>query len=130
MPVKVFSPVPTAHLEVQIIVFTEKRAWYTSGTAGEKNMGMKRLHLFVSGRVQGVFYRASTRDKAVGLGLTGWVKNLDDGRVECLFEGDESALTHILEWCRTGPPGSAPEGLEATWSERRGEFRDFRITYR
>ena len=91
---------------------------------------MRRLHLFVSGRVQGVFFRASTRDKARSLGLTGWVRNLADGRVEGLFEGGESDLVQMLEWCRTGPAGSAPDKLEPTWSEYRGEFKDFRISYR
>lgn len=91
---------------------------------------MKRLHLFISGRVQGVFFRASTRDMARSLGLTGWVRNLADGRVECLLEGEERALVRMLEWCRTGPPGAAPDGLEPTWGEYRGDFRDFRITYR
>jgi acylphosphatase len=93
-------------------------------------MAKKRLHLFVSGRVQGVFFRASTRDAARNLGLTGWVRNLPDGRVEALFEGDERALAQIIEWCRTGPPGALPEGLEPRWEKHDGEFSDFRIAYR
>jgi acylphosphatase len=93
-------------------------------------MSMKRVHLFVSGRVQGVFFRASTRDTARHLGLTGWVRNLPDGRVEGLFEGDEEALRHLLEWCRSGPAGAAPEKLEFEWKGYGGEFRDFRIRYR
>jgi len=93
-------------------------------------MTMKRLHLFVTGRVQGVFFRASTRDTARSLGLTGWVRNLSDGRVEGLFEGDQEALSRLLEWCRVGPPGSAPEKLDPEWENYRGEFEDFRIRYR
>lgn len=93
-------------------------------------MAMKRLHLFVSGRVQGVFFRSTTRDTARRLDLTGWVRNLSDGRVEGLFEGDEEALLRLLEWCRLGPPGSAPEKLEPEWEDYQGEFGDFRIRYR
>jgi acylphosphatase len=93
-------------------------------------MTMKQVHLFVSGRVQGVFFRASTRDTARGLGLTGWVRNLSDGRVEGLFEGDEEALRRLLGWCRNGPDGAAPERLETEWKDYSGKFRDFRIRYR
>lgn len=92
-------------------------------------MGRKRLHVFVSGRVQGVFFRASTRDTALELGLTGWVRNLTDGRVEALFEGEEADLARALEWCRRGPPGSRPRGLQERWEEHRGEFEGFRIVY-
>jgi acylphosphatase len=93
-------------------------------------MAKERLHLFVSGRVQGVFFRASTRDTARNMDLTGWVRNLPDGRVEALFEGDEEALVRILEWCRSGPPGALPEDLEPRWEKYGGEFSDFRVAYR
>ena len=89
----------------------------------------KRLHLFVSGRVQGVYYRASARDAARQFGLTGWVRNLPDGRVEALFEGDEEALRRMREWCGTGPPGSRPRDLQESWLEDRGEFQTFEIRY-
>ena len=90
---------------------------------------MKRLHVFVSGRVQGVFFRARTRDRALGLGLTGWVRNLADGRVEAVFEGQEADLEAALSWCGQGPPRSRPEGVEPEWSEATGEFTDFEIRY-
>jgi acylphosphatase len=63
-----------------------------------------RRHLFVEGRVQGVFYRASAQREGVRLGLSGWVKNLPDGRVEILVEGEEKAVEEFLSWCRKGPP--------------------------
>ena len=90
-------------------------------------MAEKRLHLTISGRVQGVFFRASTKETARSLDLRGWVKNLADGRVAAVFEGDEEALLRMLDWCRRGPPGAdiEQEGLEG-----RGEFRDFRVVYR
>jgi len=58
------------------------------------------------------------------------VRNRSDGRVEALFEGDEEALSRILEWCRSGPTGAAPDKLQPRWGEYRGDFQDFRITYR
>lgn len=92
-------------------------------------MGLKRLHLYVSGRVQGVFYRARTAEKAVSFDLTGWVRNLPDGRVEALFEGDEKHLESMIEWCRRGPQRSRPEGLEIHWRDYGGEFKEFEIRY-
>ena len=90
----------------------------------------KRLHVMVSGRVQGVFYRASTREAACERGLCGWVRNLPDGRVEAVFEGREDKLSAMLEWCRQGPPGSLPEKVDPSWEDFRGEFKDFRVRYR
>lgn len=92
-------------------------------------MAKKRLHILVSGLVQGVFFRAATKDTALSLGLGGWVRNIPDGRVEALFEGEEEALTKALEWCRHGPPGSRPVDVETNWEEYRGEFPDFRIAF-
>ncbi len=90
---------------------------------------MKRLHVFVSGRVQGVFFRSNTRKKALELGLTGWVRNLMDGRVEAVFEGDEPTLQKALLWCRKGPSHAAVEDVEVYWEEPTGEFETFSIRY-
>eukprot|EP01104_Vermistella_antarctica_P015668 TRINITY_DN5197_c0_g1_i1.p1 TRINITY_DN5197_c0_g1~~TRINITY_DN5197_c0_g1_i1.p1 ORF type:complete len:117 (+),score=4.48 TRINITY_DN5197_c0_g1_i1:111-461(+) len=60
----------------------------------------RRLHFFVSGRVQGVYFRKFTREKAISLGLVGWAKNLLDGRVEVLTEGSEEAIQQLVRWCR------------------------------
>ena len=79
--------------------------------------------------MQGVFFRARTRETAQQLGLTGWVRNLSDGRVEALFEGEEEPLQSALAWCRTGPPRSRPEGVDARWEDGTGEFSDFEIRY-
>ena len=70
-----------------------------------------RRHVHVSGRVQGVFFRDFTRQQAQALGLVGWVRNLDDGRVEAVFEGEESAVTTMLENLRDGPPQAQVEDL-------------------
>lgn len=73
---------------------------------------MVRKHLFISGRVQGVYFRAHTRDKAVSLGIRGWVRNLPDGRVEAVIEGSSEAVEKMLEWCRTGTPPARVDRLE------------------
>jgi acylphosphatase len=69
----------------------------------------------VSGRVQGVFFRASTRERAVALGLSGWVRNLPDGRVEALFHGPREACEQALAWIRQGPPSARVAGVEYAW---------------
>jgi acylphosphatase len=89
----------------------------------------KRLHVLISGRVQGVFFRAATREQADRLRLRGWVRNLPDGRVEALFEGEEAPLEEMLDWCHQGPPGSLPEEVESRWDKETKEFRDFRIRH-
>lgn len=83
----------------------------------------------VSGRVQGVFFRSETRDKAVKLGITGWVRNLSDGRVEAVFEGEEERVKEIIEFCKRGPPGAKVTSVEVKWENYLGEFRDFKIKY-
>jgi acylphosphatase len=80
-----------------------------------------RAHVFVSGRVQGVYYRASTRDKASEEGVDGWVRNLDDGRVEAVFEGAEAAVDAIVEWCHTGSRAADVETVEVTTTDPEGE---------
>ncbi len=88
-----------------------------------------RVHIFVSGRVQGVFFRNSTRAKALELGLTGWVKNLSDGRVEAVFEGEKAQVEQILEWAKSGPPGAKIEALEPIFEAYEAEFTDFEVKY-
>ena len=79
-----------------------------------------RAHVHVSGRVQGVYYRASTRDAAGEHGVDGWVKNLDDGRVEAVFEGDENAVETLCEWCETGSQAAEVEDVDVTFEEPTG----------
>ncbi len=85
----------------------------------------QRLHLLISGRVQGVWYRASTRAKARELGLTGWVRNLRDGRVEALAEGPRVSLDELLAWCHDGPVLARVDGIERQWGPPTGEFGSF-----
>jgi len=90
---------------------------------------MVRAHVFVSGRVQGVFFRSETQDEALRLGLTGWVRNLPDRRVEAVFEGEKDPVDRMIEFCRRGPPGARVTKVEMTWENYTGEFRSFRIRY-
>ncbi|MFC6725017.1 acylphosphatase [Halobium palmae] len=80
-----------------------------------------RAHVLVSGTVQGVYYRANTRDTAQERGIDGWVKNLDDGRVEAAFEGPEDAVESMVEWCHTGSPAADVEGVDVEYEEPTGE---------
>jgi acylphosphatase len=82
---------------------------------------MKRLHFWVTGRVQGVFYRQSAREKAGQLGLSGWVRNLGDGRVEGVAEGGEAALEDWLAWLRQGPPAARVDDVAVSWESPQGE---------
>ena len=85
----------------------------------------KRLHLSIRGRVQGVCYRAYTRDKARGLDATGWVRNRLDGSVELVAEGEAESLQGLLDWCWQGSPWAQVDGIDDRWEEATGEFTDF-----
>jgi len=87
----------------------------------------RRYHVWISGRVQGVFFRANTWKKAHSLGLTGWVRNLPDGRVESVFEGEASAAEGMLTWSRTGSPPSRVDSVETLEETATGEFTGFEI---
>jgi acylphosphatase len=88
-----------------------------------------RVHLVVSGRVQGVFFRAETKEKAKELGVFGWVKNLTEGQVEAVFEGEKAKVEQMLIWAKSGPPGAIVNDLDLSWEEYRGEFSNFEIRY-
>ena len=87
-----------------------------------------RAHVFVSGTVQGVRYRASTRDAAEDRGVDGWVRNLDDGRVEAVFEGPEPAVEGLIEWCHTGSRLASVEDVEVSYEDPTGES-GFRVRW-
>jgi acylphosphatase len=91
-------------------------------------MGLKQVQLFVRGRVQGVFFRASTQREAKRLGLTGWVKNRADGSVEVLAEGEEDDLKELIAWANRGPSAARVERVDVRWRGFSGDFFDFRIT--
>jgi acylphosphatase len=86
-----------------------------------------RVRVVASGRVQGVAFRAYTVDEAVRLGVTGWVRNLPDGRVEAVAEGERSAVEAFVGWCRRGPRSARVDDLEVAWEPHRGEFAEFEV---
>jgi acylphosphatase len=90
-------------------------------------MGLKQVQLFVRGRVQGVFFRASAQREAKRLGLTGWVKNRPDGGVELLAEGEEEQLKDLIGWANRGPSAARVERVDTRWRGFSGDFSDFRI---
>jgi acylphosphatase len=89
----------------------------------------ERVQLFIKGRVQGVFFRASTRDKAMELGVTGWVKNSPDGSVEAVFEGPKDQLKKAVNWCHKGPTGARVTGVDEKWYDYTGDFDSFDILF-
>ncbi|WP_135534409.1 MULTISPECIES: acylphosphatase [Halostella] len=80
-----------------------------------------RAHVFVSGRVQGVYFRATTRDTARENGVDGWVRNLQDGRVEAVFEGPEDAVEEMVEFCHEGSSSADVETVEVEYEEPESE---------
>lgn len=88
-----------------------------------------RVHIFVQGMVQGVFFRVRTRQKAKVLGVTGWVKNLPDGRVEAVFESEKEKIEQIIEWIKKGPLFSRVDDVKVDFEEYKGEFESFEIRY-
>jgi acylphosphatase len=86
-----------------------------------------RAHVLISGRVQGVNFRWHTQREAQRLGLTGWVRNLWDGRVEAVFEGEDSAVRRAVAWCRHGQRPAWVENVEVSYDEATGEFSGFNI---
>ena len=82
---------------------------------------MTRAHVQVRGRVQGVFFRMETRDRARSLGLEGWVRNRPDGTVEAVFEGDRARVESMVDWCARGPAGAQVDNVDVKWEEPAGE---------
>jgi acylphosphatase len=84
-----------------------------------------RAHLLVSGRVQGVYFRQSTLLEARNLGVNGWVRNLMDGRVEAVFEGEEHSVKMLVNYCRQGPSAARVDNLYVSYGPFKGEFSNF-----
>ena len=92
-------------------------------------MIQKRIHIFVTGRVQGVFFRQSTRVMAIKNNVNGWVRNLDDGRVEIVAEGENQDIDNLADWCKTGPANSRVDKFELLDEESADEFENFEVRY-
>ncbi len=91
-------------------------------------MALKQVHLIIQGRVQGVFFRASTQREARRLGVSGWVRNRPDGGVETVAEGDEEVLRELIAWSHRGPSAARVDSVEVRWRTYSGQFQDFRTT--
>jgi len=88
-----------------------------------------RARITVSGRVQGVFYRANTVEQAFALKLAGEVRNMMNGDVEIVAEGGRKKIEKLIAWCRVGPPHARVDSVDVTWEEYQGEFTDFSVSY-
>lgn len=88
-----------------------------------------RTYVFVSGLVQGVFFRFETMRRARRRNVTGWVRNLPDGRVEAVFEGKKTDVEEMVSFCQVGPPGAVVRDVKVYWEEPTGQFKNFRILY-
>ncbi len=97
--------------------------------AKKKERQFLRAHAVIHGRVQGVFFRAGTRDEAVRIGVAGWVRNLPDGSVEALFEGETLKVEEILGWSHKGPSGARVSSVDIEFEPYKGEFKRFEIRY-
>lgn len=86
-----------------------------------------RVHLFINGIVQGVFFRDSAKQVAQSLGITGFVRNLPDGRVELVAEGEKESVDKLVQWCRKGPPAAVVESVELNPETYKGEFALFDV---
>jgi acylphosphatase len=111
-------------------VTREVRGMEGPGAGGDANAGgpgRAALHVFFSGIVQGVFFRASTKREAVRLGLQGWVRNLPDGRVEAWVEGERPRVEELLDFCTSRIPMASVERVEFDWRGPSGEFSSFEV---
>lgn len=86
-----------------------------------------RVHIFISGLVQGVFYRQKTQDIAKELGIGGWVRNLANGQVEIIAEGDKERIEELITWLKKGPAGAKVEKVDFNFENYKSEFSDFEI---
>jgi len=92
-----------------------------------QNSDLERAYVLVSGEVQGVFFRDSTRQKAEELGLAGWVKNAPDGRVEALFEGPSESVREMVRWCEEGPQQASVENVDTDFERAGGDLEGFEV---
>ena len=92
-------------------------------------MVQKQIHIFVTGRVQGVFFRQSTKVMAIKNNVKGWVRNIDDGRVEIVAQGETQDIDNLAHWCKTGPANSRVDEFELSEENISDEFETFEVRY-
>ena len=91
-------------------------------------MFITRVHVFITGRVQGVYFRDFTKREAEKLHINGWVRNLNDGRVEAVFEGPKENLSKMIDWCHKGSPNSRVDKVALLWETQEEQYNKFSIT--
>ncbi len=96
---------------------------------GRNKIEHLRAHVIIQGLVQGVWFRASTKEMALPIGVGGWVRNLPDGGVEAMFEGEKKKVEEIIGWCHKGPSGARVSNVEIAWEPYKGEFKRFDVRY-
>lgn len=94
-----------------------------------RNMDKQRIHLFITGRVQGVFFRQALKAVARKNNVFGWVRNLRDGRVEAVVEGDSLSVSYVVEWCHAGPAHAKVDDLDIKSEAYTGEYSKFEVLY-
>lgn len=99
------------------------------GLGDMAEMTSVRAHVKISGRVQGVVFRESTRREAETHWVSGWVRNLPDGRVEAVFEGEDMDVRQLVQWCHKGPSRARVDDVQVEWEEYTGKFDDFQIYF-
>jgi len=92
-------------------------------------MVKQSVHILVTGKVQGVFFRQATKVIAIKNNVTGWVKNLENGQVEILFEGDDKNVNSVIDWCHHGPANSRVDKIKIKKQEFSGQYSDFEVLY-
>lgn len=92
-------------------------------------MGKQRVHLFITGKVQGVFFRQAMKVTAIKNNANGWVRNLKDGRVEAVIEGEDLDVSNVVEWSHAGPANARVEDVEIRNEQHKGEFAKFEVLY-
>lgn len=95
--------------------------------SNEEGQGQERAHVYVSGRVQGVFFRDSTREEAKRLGLSGWVENLPDGRVEAVFQGPSDSVRQMVRWCEEGPSHADVDDVQTDFEDASEDLQGFQV---
>ncbi len=92
-------------------------------------MGNIRVHILISGKVQGVYFRQNLKQIAKRHNVNGWVKNLENGKVEAVLEGEVNDIKEVVEWCHVGPSGARVDNVDVRFEEYKGEFDSFIIRY-
>ena len=112
-----------------MIVLSTSSQFPADKRSNNNNNKKIRAHVFIRGKVQGVYFRQNTKIVATRYGVMGWVRNLKDGRVEAVLEGDEMDINRVIEWCYAGPPKAAVDDVDVKYEKYTGEFREFKVSY-